>query len=117
MNHSCNEADFRLSICLKARVAKKYHYNRTSTIVVLSAAASSTENSVKENFSDVQGDTTLLKGKKGNTPCRNMDALWTWISGDISFPRDDENKDKFLLSAEDECHGTHSRFKKETYIS
>ena len=40
-----------------------------------------------------------------------------WISGDISFPRDDENKDKFLLSAEDECHGTHSSFKKETYIS
>lgn len=81
MNRSCNEVDFRLSICLKARVAKKYHYNRASTIVVLSAAASSTENSVKENLSDVQGDTTLLNGKKGNTPCRNMDVLWTWTEG------------------------------------
>lgn len=80
MNHGCNEVDFRLVICW-ARVAKKYHYDRASTIVVISAAASSTENSIKENFFDVQGDTALSNGKKGNTPCRNMDVLWTWTEG------------------------------------
>lgn len=65
----------------------------------------------------------MSKGKKGNTPCRNMDVLSTWTegealsdknctSGDITLPRADQNKDKPLLPAEDERHRTHSSFEK-----
>lgn len=127
VKRSCNEADFRL---VKLEWQKSIIMTKPQpVIVVLSAAVSSTENSVKENAFDVEGNTTLSKGKNGNMPCcrrkENITWAWTegarggealsdknWISGNITLPRADENKDKPLLSAEDECHGTNSSFEK-----